>query len=139
MVRAAGIIFAGTVTAITRRPATITHAVETIAITFRIDGSIRGAIPGTTMTITEWSGAWYASQSYRVGERLLLFLYPPSKLGLTSCVDGPLGRFPVDSAGRVTVTARQLAAFRSDPVLGGKSRLRFSDFAQAIQRVSEEK
>ena len=77
-------------------------------------------------------------QRYRVGERVLLFLYPPSKLGLTSCVGGRMGRFTVDPWGRVLLSAQHLSAFRADPVLGGKSRVRFSDFALAVRRASEE-
>jgi hypothetical protein len=69
---------------------------------------------------------------------VLLFLYPPSKLGLTSCVGGTIGRFAIDPWGRVLLSAQHLAAFRADPVLGGKSRLRFSDFALAVRRASEE-
>jgi len=34
---------------------------------------------------------------------VLLFLYPNSKLGLTSPVGGALGRYRVDNAGRVLV------------------------------------
>ena len=79
-----------------------------------------------------WSGA----QRYRVGERVLLFLYPPSKLGLTSCVGGAVGRFTIDPRGRVLLSAQHLSAFRTDPVLGGKSRVTFIDFAMAVQRSS---
>jgi hypothetical protein len=139
MVRAAGTIFSGTVTEIRRHPAGGAQPIETVEINFRVEKSIRGAIPGTIMTISEWVGAWSANQNYRVGDRVLLFLYPPSKLGLTSCVDGTIGRFPIGPGGRVTISARQLEAFQSDPVLGGKLNLKFSDFALAVQRVSEEK
>jgi len=44
---------------------------------------------------------WSFGLRYRRGERALLFLYPPSRLGLTSWVGGPLGRFAVDSTGSV--------------------------------------
>jgi hypothetical protein len=139
MVRAAGFIFAGTVIGVGRHPAGVGQPIESVRISFRVEQSIRGAIPGGTMTISEWVGAWYASQSYRVGDRVLLFLYPPSKLGLTSCVDGVIGRFPIGPAGRVMVSARQVEAFQSDPVLGRKLNLKFSDFALAVQRISEER
>ena len=138
LARAAGTIFSGTVTAIAHRPATRGQAVETVAITFRIESAIRGAVPGEDLTISQWIGLWSGGQCYRVGERVLLFLYPPSKLGLTSCVAGGMGRFTVDSWGRVLLSAQHLSAFRADPVLGGKSRLPFSDFALAVQRASEE-
>ena len=137
-VRAAGMIFSGTVTRIERRPATRGQAVETVAITIRVENAIRGTTPGEDRTITQWIGLWSSGQRYRIGERVLLFLYPNSKLGLTSCVGGPLGRFAVDPAGRVFLTAQHLAAFRKDPVLGGRSRLRVSDFALAVPRAGEE-
>jgi len=136
--RAAGTIFSGTVTAIERRPATRGQAVETVAITFHIENAIRGATSGENLIISQWIGVWSAGQRYRVGERALLFLYPPSKLRLTSCVGGTIGRFEIDRWGRVLLSAQHLSAFRTDPVLGGKSRVRFSDFALALQRASED-
>lgn len=137
MARVAGIIFSGSVTRIVRRPATRGQAIETIAITFHVERAIRGAKPGEEFTIFQWIGLWSSGQRYRVGERVLLFLYPPSKLGLTSCVAAPMGRFGIDPAGRVLLTTQHLAAFRTDPVLGGKSRARLSDFALAVRRASE--
>ena len=83
-------------------------------------------------------GLWSSGQRYRVGERVLLFLYPPSKLGLTSAVGAEIGRFNVDPLGRVLLSAQQLSAFRADPVLAGKSRVNFSDLALAVQRTAEE-
>jgi hypothetical protein len=136
--RAAGTIFSGTVAAITRQPATRGQAVETVAITFRVENAIRGALPGEDLTISQWIGLWSGGQRYRIGEHVLLFLYPPSKLGLTSCVTGGIGRFNIDPWGRVLLSAQHLSAFRADPVLGGKSRLTFSDFALAVRRASEE-
>ncbi len=136
--RAAGTIFSGTVVAVARRSANNRQALETVAITFHIENAIRGATPGEDLTISQWIGLWSGGQRYRVGERVLLFLYPPSKLGLTSCVAGEMGRFTVDAWGRVLLSAQHLSAFRADPVLGGKSRARLSDFALAVRRASEE-
>lgn len=136
--QAAGTIFSGTVTAIARRPAARGQTVESVAITFHIENAIRGATPGEDLTISQWTGLWSGGQRYRVGERVLLFLYPPSKLGLTSCVAGGMGRFNIDQWGRVLLSAQHLSAFRADPVLGGKSRLPFSDFASAVRRAREE-
>jgi hypothetical protein len=138
LTRAAGTIFSGTVTAIARHPPAGGQTVETVAITFHVENAIRGATPGEYLTISQWIGLWAGGQRYRRGERVLLFLYPPSKLGLTSCVAGAMGRLPIDAWGRVLLSAQHLAAFRADPVLGGKSRLRFSDFALAVRRASEE-
>jgi hypothetical protein len=136
LTRAAGTIFSGTVTAIARRPAEHGQGVETVAITFHVENAIRGATAGEALTISQWIGLWSGGQRYRVGERVLLFLYPPSKLGLTSCVAGAIGRFTIDSRGRVLLSAQHLSAFRADPVLGGKSRVTFNDFATAVQRTS---
>lgn len=136
--RAAGTIFSGTVTAIARRPASPSQAVETVAITFHIENAIRGATRGEDFTISQWIGLWSSGQRYRVGERVLLFLYPPSKLGLTSCVAGAMGRFSIDPRGRVLLSAQHLSAFREDPVLGGKSRVSFGELAWAVQRAGEE-
>jgi hypothetical protein len=136
--RAAGMIFSGTVTSVERKPATRGSAVETVEVTFHIDRAIRGATPGEDLTISQWIGLWTSGQRYRVGQRVLLFLYPPSKLGLTSSVAGPLGRFDVDPWGRVLLSAHHLSAFRTDPVLGGKPRVRVSDFALAVRKAGEE-
>ena len=135
--RAAGMIFSGTVRSVQRRPATLGSAVETVDVTFHVDTAIRGATSGEDLTISQWIGLWTSGQRYRVGERVLLFLYPPSKLGLTSSVAGPLGRFDVDPWGRVLLSAHHLAAFRTDPVLGGKPRVRVSDFALAVRKAGE--
>jgi hypothetical protein len=136
--RAAGAIFSGTVISIARHAATQGQAVETVAITFHVENAIRGATPGEDLTISHWIGLWSGGQRYRVGERVLLFLYPPSKLGLTSCVAGGMGRFTIDPWGRVLLSAQHLSAFQTDPVLGGKSRVRIGDFALAVRRASEE-
>lgn len=136
LVRAAGTIFSGTVTAITLPPATQKHAIETVSITFHVERPIRGAIPGEELNISQWIGLWSSGQRYRVGERVLLFLYPPSKLGLTSSVAGPLGRFQIDARGYVSLSAEHLSAFGGDPLLAGKPLVSFSDFAEAVQQAT---
>lgn len=131
-------IFSGTVKSVERRPATRSSAVQTVEVTFHVDRAIRGATSGEDLTISQWIGLWTSGQRYRVGERVLLFLYPPSKLGLTSSVAGPMGRFNLDTRGSVLLSAHHLSAFRTDPVFGGKPRVRFSDFALAVRRACEE-
>jgi hypothetical protein len=138
VVRASGMIFSGTVTGIKPGPAKQTQAVATVAITFHIDHAIRGTRVGDHITISQWAGLWSSGQRYRLGERVLLFLYPRSKLGLTSCVAGPMGRFEVDAWGRVLLSVHHLSAFRTDPVLGGRLRLRLGDFALAVRQAGEE-
>ena len=135
MARTAGTIFAGTVTRIEPGPATTGSAVETVAITFRVERPLRGAVPAGSLTILEWLGLWSSGQRYAVGDHVLLFLYPPSKLGLTSAVGGQMGQFHLDPAGGVLFSAAQLATFRSDPFLAGRSHVALNDFAQALHRA----
>jgi hypothetical protein len=153
---AAGTIFSGTVTAIALRPSVDpiqsnprqayprrivdyrihqNQAVETVAITFHVDQAIRGVTPGDDFVLTQWIGVWSEGQRYRVGERVLLFLYPTSKLGLTSCVGGSFGRFTIDPSRIVHFSAQHLTAFRGDPVLAGKSSVAFVEFATAVRRA----
>jgi hypothetical protein len=106
---AAGSIFTGTVTSVRHIPATRENQLETIQITFRVAHALRGAQAGRDLTIREWSGLWTMGERYRVGERVLLFLYPPSKVGLTSPVAGQQGRFAVDDKERVILGQRVAA------------------------------
>jgi hypothetical protein len=139
LARAAGIIFSGTVISVARTSATVPgQAVGSVAITFHVENAIRGATANENLTITQWIGLWSSGQRYQPGERLLLFLYPRSRIGLTSCVGATMGRFAVDSSGDVWLSPQQILAFRTDPVLGGKSRLRLSDFASAVRWAGEE-
>jgi hypothetical protein len=135
--RAAGTIFSGSVTAIASVSA-FGSQVDAVSISFHVDRAIRGVIPGQTLTIFQWIGLWQGGQRYRVGEHVVLFLYPPSKLGLTSCVGGPLGRFSIDSLNQIALSEQHMAAFGADPALGGKSRIRFRDFIRAARRPIEE-
>jgi hypothetical protein len=139
LARTAGIIFSGTVMTIEQHPAiTAGEAVGTVAITFRVENAIRGTAAGRSLKISQWIGTWSAGQQFHVGERVLVFLYPPSKIGLTSCIAGGMGRFRVDSAGNVLLSTQQLSAFQTDPVLGGRSRVNLDDFAWAVRRATEE-
>jgi len=135
---AAGTIFSGTVTRIERRPGHAGQTVATLDITFHVENGVRGATAGRDLTISQWAGLWTMGQRYRIGERVMLFLYPASKLGLTSWVGGALGRFAIDGSGRVQLSSQQVSRFRKDPVLGGRSRVPVSDFALAVRRASEE-
>jgi hypothetical protein len=144
IVRASAMIFAGTVTKIEAGPARGGTAIATVAVTFRVEHPLRGAIPGESLTILQWLGLWAGGQRYQVGEHVLLFLYPQSKLGLTSAVAGPMGCFHFDPAGRILLSEQQLAAFRPDlfqewPWPGEQSSIGFSDFARALRRASRER
>jgi hypothetical protein len=138
LARSAGIIFSGIVIKVEHTSANIPgQAAGTVAITFQVETAIRG-VAGKSLTITQWIGLWSRGQRYRVGERLLLFLYPRSRVGLTSCVAAGMGRFAVDSSGSVWLSPQQILVFRTDPVLGRKSRLTLRDFASAVRRAGEE-
>jgi hypothetical protein len=52
---------------------------------------------------------------------VLLFLYSPSKLGLTSPVAGGIGKFAVDAQGRIVMNAVQAATVAVDAGIGGKN------------------
>jgi len=138
LARAAGMIFSGRVIAVARRAAIGGQSVETVAITFHIENAIRGATPGEDLTISQWIGLWSGGQRYRIGDRVLLFLYPRSKLGLTSSVGGAMGRFSVDPLGRVLLSAQHVSSFQANPILARKSRATLRDFAQAVRRASPE-
>jgi hypothetical protein len=127
----AGMIFSGQVTAVGHGSS---PGPLSTTVTFQVEQAIRGVSPGQTLTIREWAGLWTSGERYRVGEHVFLFLYPPSKLGLTSPVAGNLGRFAVDSRGMVMFTPQHIAALLPDPVLGGRTFIPFKDFALAILR-----
>lgn len=135
--RAAGTIFSGRVTAVASVPASGSQ-VEAVSISFHVDRAIRGVVPGQNLTIFQWIGLWTGGQRYRVGEQVVLFLYPPSKLGLTSCVGGPLGRFSIDSLNQISFSEQHVAAFGGDPMLRGKSHISFPVFIRAARRPIEE-
>ena len=128
----AGTIFSGTVTAVEPSPPSLSGELASVAITFHVEQGIRNAVPGQNFTIHEWRGLWTDAPRYRPGQRLLLFLFPPSNLGLTSTVSGPLGRFKVDAAGHILLNAQQQAFLANEPELKAGARLRFVDFARAV-------
>ncbi|HEX6823092.1 MAG TPA: hypothetical protein VF123_13620 [Candidatus Sulfotelmatobacter sp.] len=137
LVRAAGIIFSGTVIRVEARTGN-EQTVATVAITFQVENAVRGITAGRELTIHEWTGVWSSGQRYRVGEHVFVFLYPRSKLGLTSSVAGPIGRFAVDTRGTLVLSPQHISFLRRHPVLGGKSRVSVSDFALAVRQAHEE-
>ena len=109
----AGLIFSGTVLRVQRVPAQHLRDLETIEISFHVENAIRGVRVGQTFSIREWAGLWTLRPRYRVGERLVLFLYPPSRLGLTSPVADGRGRFSITPAGLVRLTSAQTSWLQS--------------------------
>jgi hypothetical protein len=125
--RRAGMIFAGTVLATATPPLTTQNAATVrqfpsatpsatpaLQLSFRVDEAIVGVEAGQVLTIHEWVGAWSMHRPMRKGQHILIFLYPPSRLGLTSPVGGSLGQVTLDSSGRnVSNDAPPLNAHRS--------------------------
>jgi hypothetical protein len=108
LARRAGIIFAGTVLATAPQTVTPTQlmeraipgAIPAIQWRFRVDEAIAGVESGQILTVHEWAGASSMHRALRPGEHILIFLYAPSRLGLTSPVGGPLGVIALDSSGK---------------------------------------
>ena len=107
--RHAGMVFAGTVLSAGAQTSTSATAATTegtcrtvpvIEMTFRVDRAIAGVEPGQVVTIHEWTGAWSLQRPMRRGEHVLIFLYPPSRLGLTSPVGGWRGQIALDASGQ---------------------------------------
>jgi hypothetical protein len=122
--RRAGMIFAGTVLAaptqtvtnqtVTTQTATADRAVPgttpAVQLRFRVDRAIAGVEQGQILTIHEWAGAWSMHRPMRSGQHILIFLYPPSRLGLTSPVGGPLGQVALDPSGKNVVAQKTAVA-----------------------------
>lgn len=147
MTRQSGYIFAGTVAGVERIAPQSSNGLATVQVSFRVDQAIRGVRTGQVLVVREWAGLWENGSRYRVGERLLLFLYRPSKLGLTSPVAGGLGRFAMDSNGQVVLEEARHAAVLRDAVISGvvsavpgKKAVLINRraFARAIRRAEEE-
>jgi hypothetical protein len=95
------------------QPAAIDHlAPAQIEIRFQVDEPIAGVQRGQIVTVHEWSGAASRHRPLAPGDRILLFLYPPSRLGLTSPVGGSRGLFGLDSTGKI-LSANASSADRS--------------------------
>ena len=103
VLRDSGKIVSGTVLQVEHRNSDSSSALAITRIVFRVDEAVRNVRHGQTVEINEWAGLWQSGERYHPGERVLLFLYPPSKLGLTSPVGNHAGRFAVNRAGQVTL------------------------------------
>jgi len=125
LIQSSGYIFAGTVQSV-ERAAPKTNSVATVQISFHVDQAMRGVRTGQTLAIREWAGLWQSGARYRAGERVLLFLYPPSKLGLTSPVRGPLGRFRIGPDGQVVLDPGRIDFLAPRPGVGDQLRGRTS-------------
>jgi len=119
--RSSGYIFAGTVKSV-ERIAPKGNGVATVQVNFHVDQAMRGVRTGQTLTIREWAGLWESGERYRPGERVLLFLYPPSKLGLTSPIRGPLGRFRIGPDGQIVLDPGRIGFPAPRPRVGDRLR-----------------
>jgi hypothetical protein len=141
LTQSSGYIFAGTVKSVERTVPT-GNGVATVLINFHVDQAIRGVRTGQTLAIREWAGLWDTGERYRPGERVLLFLYPPSKLGLTSPVRGPMGRFGVDPNGDVIVDPARISVRSRHPRIAaqfqGRTRVSPREFVRFFRLAEEE-
>ena len=140
LIQQSGLIFEGTVAAVEHVRAK-PGQVAAQRITFRVEQAILGVRKGQLLEVREWAGLWNFGEHYRMGERVLLFLYPRSRLGLTSPVGGPPGRFDITSDNQVLLQntrAQEMSAFRSGDPTRGTTRVPANAFIRAIQDELEE-
>ena len=136
----AGYIFSGTVLTVERVPPKTSNEVATINITFKVNQAVRGVAARQILTIHEWAGLWQSGDRYRPGEQVMLFLYRPSKVGLTSPVNGELGRFNLDNHGKTLMDAQRLTGLQiATPVVPehpskGKISISSRDLVRAIRK-----
>jgi hypothetical protein len=140
IVNAAGIIFSGRVTAVAAARGSVVsspgQSTAWTAVTFQVEYGLRGTTPGRSLTIHEWSGlsSGRHKENYRVGERVFLFLYPPSRLGFTSPVGGEAGRFAIDPQGNVAMNTQYVSTV-ADPVIARRKVVSYTDFIGAVRRA----
>jgi len=132
----AGYIFSGTVKEVERLAPGANGGVAVMRITFHVDRGLRGTRTGQTLVIREWAGLWQTGARYRPGERVMLFLYPRSKLGLTSPVGGESGRYAVDPGGKVIIEPRKVGPTRAR--FPANLRMPPLEFLHALRRMQEE-
>jgi hypothetical protein len=137
----AGLIFAGTVLSLQCVRPSRPNETESVEVRFRVDQPVRGASLGPIVRIREWGGLWVGRPPYLAGQRLMVFLYLPSRLGLTSLVTG-IGNFPVDRQGWLQPSPAQQKMLDESgvlsriPVRGGRMTVR--DFAQILRTRAAE-
>jgi hypothetical protein len=112
--RRAGMIFAGTVLGSTPPATAIDRAapasILAVQLRFRVDEPIAGVKRGQVVTIHEWVGALDRQRPMIKGQHVLILLYPPSRMGLTSPVGGSLGQITLDANGKNVVERKAAAA-----------------------------
>lgn len=138
--RKAALIFTGTIVSIAPVRGNGSEETNSVEVTFQVEQALRGLRAGQRYTIREWSGLWMAGPRYRVGQRMTLFLYSPSRAGLTSPVEGSLGRYDVDRSGRVTVPPTRVPTpiLLPRPITAGSEHIPIRTFSRAIRQIMEE-
>jgi hypothetical protein len=139
LTKSSGYIFAGTVKSVQRIVPRNPQSAAVMRITFQVQRGMLGVGSGKTLTVNEWAGLWQTGERYRVGEQVLLFFYPPSKLGLTSPVGGWSGHFSVGQDGKVI--GRPVGGVWRSPSRTAPSRptpVTIDDIAREVQRALEE-
>ena len=121
--RSSGMIFSGTVLTVAHLSSPGSPGITQIK--FKVESAMRGTRRGQILRVREWE--WNFGERYDIGQRVLLFLYPNSKLGLTSPVGGGLGRYQIDKPGHVLV--HEGSSPRPRPI-------QLRSFAAAIQRAA---
>jgi len=135
----AATIFVGKVISLEALPLASSDQVGCVQITFQVEQAIRGARAGEHFSFREWVGLWSGADRYRVGQRMMLFLYTPSALGLTSPVGGGAGRLSIDASGRVRLSPTQQQSIQVSETPEVRSRrMQVRDLVRAIRRMSEE-
>ncbi|MGA9352803.1 MAG: hypothetical protein WBV46_03880 [Terriglobales bacterium] len=104
-----------------QQPAILERGVPSVELRFRIDRPIAGVQTGQVLTVHEWTGALSRQPALHAGEHVLIFLYPPSWLGLTSPVDGPQGQLRLDSSGQNAAGHAETARSKSAGAQSGNS------------------
>jgi hypothetical protein len=110
--QSAGIIFSGTVTQIEKVDAQdATPAI--VRVQFRVDQAVRGCKAGEAVILDEWAELWIRSDRYRKGQKVVIFLYPPSGAGFSSPVAGDVGAIHIGADGLLRTTPEQTRLFDS--------------------------
>jgi hypothetical protein len=139
LTQSSGYIFAGTVKSVERVMPRNQRGTAVMRITFQVQRGMLGITDGQMLTVNEWAGLWQTGERYRAGEQVLLFLYPPSKLGLTSPVGGWSGHFNIDGGkviGRPVAGPSRFATPTSDAF--PRTPITIDDVAREVQRAREE-
>ena len=139
--RSSGMIFSGTVLSVGAQPVGKGHSLPVVVTNFRVDRAIAGVQADEILTVREWAGAWDSHRALRSGQRLLIFLYPTSRLGLTSPIGGRAGVIALDSRGELAVSSLPADRQSTDDsgTSGAEARHEKSVLIAAVHRCATQK